>query len=99
MLNGTNWKNINRGRESVTDFYTNLKKVEEHNSSASPPVSRTAASAIQRERCSSCGRDLGQPNLLPPSGSKSSVIPNDISRGHGICGQCGGLGAGLLDGI
>lgn len=83
----------------MTDFYTIRNKTEAYYSSASSPVSRTAASAIQRGRCPSCGRDLDQPNLLPPSGSKSSVTPNDISRGHGICGQCGGLGAGLLAGI
>ena len=83
----------------MTDFCTNCKITETYYSSASSPVSRTVASAIQRGRCPSCGRDLNQPNLLPPSGSKSSVVPNDISRGHGICGQCGGLGAGLLDGI
>jgi hypothetical protein len=83
----------------MTDFYTNRKKTEAYSSSTSSPVSLTGASAIQRGRCPSCGRDLSQPNLLPPSGSKSSAIANDISRGHGICGQCGGLGAGLLDGI
>ena len=83
----------------MTDFYTNCKKTEAFRYSASSSVYRTVASAIQRGRCPSCGRDLDQPNLLPPTGSKSSVIPKDISRGHGICGQCGGLGAGLLDGI
>lgn len=83
----------------MTDFYTNRKKTEAYYSSTSSPVSRNGASAIQRGRCPNCARDLDQPNLLPPSGSKSSVTATDMSRGHGICGQCGGLGAGLLDGI
>jgi hypothetical protein len=83
----------------MTNVYTNHNKTVAQSSSASSPVSQTVASAIQRGKCPTCGRDLGQPNLLPPSGAKASAIANDISRGHGICGQCGGLGAGLLDGI
>lgn len=62
-------------------------------------ASRTVASAAQRERCPSCGRDLSQPNLLPPSQSRSGKNLHSATRGYGICRQCGGLGAGLLDEI
>jgi hypothetical protein len=42
---------------------------------------------------------LSQPNLLPPSQSRSCKNLHGVARGHGICRQCGGLGAGLLDEI
>ncbi len=63
------------------------------------PVSHAVTSTTQGERCQSCGRDLSQPNLLPPSNSRSCKNLQGVSRGHGICSQCGGLGAGLLDQI
>jgi rRNA maturation protein Nop10 len=63
------------------------------------PVSHIVTSTMQRERCQNCGRDLSQPNLLPPSNSKSDKNFQGVSRGHDICSQCGGLGAGLLDEI
>jgi hypothetical protein len=66
---------------------------------SSSAVFQTGYSATKGERCSSYGRDTSQPNLLPPSLSSSSANSKDISRGSGICRQCGGLGSGLLNGI
>jgi len=54
-------------------------------------------SATERAICPGCGRDLSQPNLPPPSNSRYPGNQHGVSRGHGICSQCGGLEAGLLD--
>jgi hypothetical protein len=83
----------------MIDFYAKCEIKDVFYSSTSSTVFHTGASATKGERCPSCGRDTRQPNLLPPSTSRFFANLKDISRGHGICGQCGGLGAGLLDGL
>lgn len=63
------------------------------------PAFHAVTAATRRESCQSCGRDLSKPNLLPPSNSRSYKNLQSAARGHGICSQCGELGAGLLDEI
>lgn len=82
-----------------------MKDLSENNSEFSKEsttqssVSHAVTTATQRKICQNCGRDLSQPNLLPPANSSSCKNLQSVSRGHGICSQCGGLGAGLLDKI
>lgn len=83
----------------MNDFYANCELPEGFCSNTSSPRVDRDLSATKGELCTSCGRDTSQPNLLPPSVSRSSANPKDTSREHGICSQCGGLGPGLLDGI
>jgi hypothetical protein len=83
----------------MEDVYANYAITTESGSSTPSADSQQGACASESARCPSCGRDLSQPNLLPPSILRSAAKPQKISQGHGICGQCGGLGAGLLAGI
>lgn len=84
----------------MRDFSATNSEFFKESCSATPsPVSHAVTTATQSERCQNCGRDLSQPNLLPPSKSRSCKNLQSIARGHGICSQCGGLGAGLLDEI
>jgi hypothetical protein len=83
----------------MEDVYANNEIAREFGSSSPSAVLRRDVSTSKTARCSSCDRDLSQPNLLPPSISKFCAKPQGASRGHGICGECGGLGSALLDGI
>ncbi len=76
-------------------FYEKYETIEDF----FPSISKDRSSMAKEERCSSCGRDTSQRNLLHPSISKSCINQKNISPGYGICHQCGGLGAGLFDGI
>jgi hypothetical protein len=83
----------------MEDLHVNCEIAEESSSTRQPERFHQGVSAGKSASCSSCGRDLNLPNLLHPAISKSYTKPQGFSRGHGICGECGGLGAGLLDGI
>jgi hypothetical protein len=83
----------------MEDVYANYETSKESSSSTPSAGFHQDASANESARCPNCGRDLSQPNLLPPSILRSAAKPQGISQGHGICGQCGGLGSGLLAGI
>jgi hypothetical protein len=58
----------------MTDFYVNFEIPEGFCSGTSSPVSDTGSSVIKGERCPKCGRDTSQPNLPPPSATRSSHI-------------------------
>ena len=83
----------------MEDDYANYEKAKQFSSNTTAAGFYQGASASKSTRCPSCDRDLSQPNLLHPAISRSCAKPQSFSRGHGICGECGGLGAGLLDGI
>ncbi len=83
----------------MKDFYEKYATIEDFFPSISSTVSKDRSSMTKGERCSNCGRDTSQRNLLHPSISKSCVNQKEISHGYGICHQCGGLGANLLNGI
>ena len=83
----------------MKDFYEKYATIEDFFPSISSTVSKERSSMTKEERCPSCGRDTNQRNLLHPSISKSCVNQKDVSHGYAICHQCGGLGAGLFDGI
>jgi hypothetical protein len=83
----------------MEDDYANYEKTKEFSSNTTAAGFYQGTSAGKSVRCLSCDRDLSQPNLLHPAISSSCAKPQGFSCGHGICGECGGLGAGLLAGI
>ena len=83
----------------MENVYPNYEIIKEFSSRRPAANFHWGASANKSEKCPSCGRDLSQPNLLPPSISKSCAKPKGFSRGHATCVECGGLGADLLDEI
>lgn len=85
--------------EEMKNFYATCEISTEFYSSIFSHVLQAKYSEIKGNRCPNCGRDTNQRNLPHPSRSGSSASKKSISPGHGICHQCGGLEAGLLDGI
>ena len=81
------------------DFYEKCEIQDEFYSGISSPAHRADLFVTKAGRCPSCGRDTSLPNLPHPSASKPFADLQNTPRRHDICVQCGGLGAGLLDGL